>query len=105
MQNIDYGWTETVPLKCLCELPPGFTDLPPQVMQSKLAGIQNRPGLQMYPNIVRNMLIAVKRKRKVAHYSTMRAYFTIVSWLNQFLNWANTKCDIIMHGTRATAMK
>jgi len=71
VQNIDYGWTETVWLKCLCELPPGFSDLPPQVMQSKLAGIQKRPGLQMYPDTVKNMLIAVKRKRKVFRYSAI----------------------------------
>ena len=71
VQNIDYGWTETVPLKCLCELPPGYADLPPQAMQSKLAGIQSRPGMKVYPDIVRNMLIAVKKKREVFHCSTM----------------------------------
>ena len=71
VQNVDYGWIETVPLKSLCELPPGLSDLPPQVMQSKLAGIQKRPGLQRYPDVVRNMLIAVKKKREVFCYSTI----------------------------------
>ena len=71
VQNVDYGWIESVPLKSLCELPPGFSDLPPQVKQCKLAGIQKRPGLQTYPDNVKDMLMAVKRKVKVFRYSTI----------------------------------
>lgn len=85
VQNVDYGWTETVPLRCLCELPPGLGHLPPQVMQAKLAGIQKRPGLQMYPDIVKDMLVAVKKKRKVFQYSTMMSVSHIRQKLNESL--------------------
>lgn len=74
VQNVDYGWVNTVPLKNLCELPPGFSDLPPQVIRSKLAGIQKRSGLQTYPDIVKDMLVAVKKKRKVSCYSVFHIH-------------------------------
>lgn len=77
VQSVDYGWIGTVPLKSLCELPPGFSDLPPQAIRSKLAGIQKKPGLQTYPDIVKDMLIAVKKKRKVSCYSTIMSVFHI----------------------------
>ena len=77
VQNVDYGWFESVPLKSLCELPPGFCDLPPQVKQCKLAKKKKKPGLQTYPDIVKNMLNALKRKVKVSRYLTIISVYHI----------------------------
>lgn len=77
VQNIDYGWTETVQLSSLYELPPNLKQLPPQVMQAKLAGIQKKSGLSFYPELVKSKLVAVKTRRKVSNYSSMMSFYKI----------------------------
>ena len=70
VQNVDYGFIETVHLNSLCELPPSLKHLPPHAMQAKMAGIQKKAGLVYYPEWVTSKLVAVKTRRKVINCST-----------------------------------
>lgn len=72
---------ETISLGCLCKLPASARDIPPQVIQARLAGIRKKQGMLDYPNAAVNCLVAIKRQRQVTKRGEYFRWASPYLWL------------------------